>query len=88
VEDDGTNNLRSLLLVRTALGTVRDYGAATKQELRLPPLNPDTGFQFDSVRGGPHNPTGKGAGINDSRMSILYDLGQVYPEYIVTFSVK
>jgi hypothetical protein len=68
---------RSIFLVRVALGEFRVYGSAQDNSLTKPPKNARTGRMYDSVQGGPHS---------GSMMYVVYDLQQVYPEYIVTYS--
>ena len=41
--------------------------------------------EYDSVTGGPHQPTRAGKGPNDSIMYVDYSGQQVLPEFIVTY---
>ena len=82
VEPDGT---RSLLLVRAALGRQCVFADAIDRELRMPPRDEDSGLLCDSVQGGPHRPQKSGPGAMDSCIHVVYDVGQVYPEYVVKY---
>jgi hypothetical protein len=80
-----TVRVRQLLLCRAALGKWHDYRDKIKPDLKMPPTE-GGGVLYDSVRGGPHQPTRQGAGDNESRMFVLYDLAQAYPEYVVSYN--
>jgi hypothetical protein len=76
-----------LLLCRAALGASFDFGEVVERDLKKPPTESD-GVLYDSVRGGPHRPTRSGAGDDDITMFVLHDLGQAYPEYVVSYKLK
>ena len=79
---------RVLLLVRAVEGMSKDFGNDLDRDLTWPPIqDTKTKMLFDSVRGGPHRPSTKGPGANDSKMLVLYNLVQCYPEYVVTYTV-
>ena len=79
---------RTLLLVRAVEGVSHDYGTATDSDLTKAPVqNATDGILFDSVRAGPHQPLRAGSGVNQSRMLVLYNLVQCYPDYVVTYTV-
>merc|ERR1719198_972541 len=78
--------VRQLLVVRAALGKSKEYGSEIDRELTMPPEE-EPSMLFDSVRGGPHQPSQSGPGPNDSCMYVLYSPAQAYPEYVVTYTV-
>jgi serine/threonine protein kinase len=82
-----TKRVRQLLLCRAALGVSYPFDEKTNKDLKMPPTE-GGGVLYDSVCGGPHQPTRAGAGDNDSRMFVLYDLAQAYPEYVVSYTLK
>lgn len=84
-DKDGT---RGLLIVCAVLGNACDYAEKIDRDLRMPPKDPATGLLYDSVQGGPHRPHKRGLGDTGEPASIIrvvYDIGQVYPEYIVKY---
>mmetsp|Transcript_8486 Transcript_8486/g.21756 ORF Transcript_8486/g.21756 Transcript_8486/m.21756 type:complete len:648 (+) Transcript_8486:1687-3630(+) len=89
-------NRRQLIVVRAAVGRARDFGSTVNdatQALAQPPEEL-SGTRYDSVRGGPHHPFYRAGhpfykkGPDDSAMYVLYEPGQAYPEYVVTFDTR
>lgn len=81
------NGARQLLLVRASLGLAFDFGNivdGSTRGLTLPPEE-EEGIRYDSVSGGPHRPGRSGPGHDDSRIFVLYQTAQAYPEYVVSY---
>lgn len=69
-----------MLICRVLCGNSRHMGTATDRSmtrLKLPPSD------YDSVRGGPHT-----SSTGSSMMCVVYQDAQVYPDYVVTYSLK
>ena len=78
--DDGS---RQVILATVAVGRVKDYGTQLATGLKVAPSG------FDSVCGGPHK-TWRGyvGGLDRSSvMHVVYDTGQSYPQWLVTYRV-
>ena len=71
--------VRQLLLCRVLCGEHWDYGTGTDRALVKPPPG------CKSVKGGPHRFSG--AAREESVMWVVYDLAQVYPQLLVTYTV-
>ena len=85
---DNQNGQRTLLLVRAVEGVSHDYGTSIDRNLTKPPVQDATnGILYDSVRAGPHRPHSHGPGTDQSRMLVLYNLVQCYPDYVVTYTI-
>ena len=81
--------IRSLLLVRAALGKIYDYESVVNDEtqaLKMPPKDTRSGLLYDSVQGGPHRPSQSGPGERNSVIWVVYETAQVYPEYVVKYT--
>ena len=82
----GTGCAEEQLLVPLAhlivlCGCIRQMGQAKDRRLtrlRLPVA------EFDSIEGGPHIPP-RGAESDASKMFVVYQESQVYPEFVVTY---
>ena len=84
---------RQLLLVKVALGRVKQFGRRVDAETRAmsqpPVLRAGPPIQrFDSVGAGPHRPHKSGPGVNDSTVYVVYQAVQAVPAYLVTFDIE
>ena len=68
-----------LLLCRVLCGNHKEYGKGIARGLVKPPAG------YKSVRGGPHR--FNSAAREASVMWVVYDLAQVYPQLLVTYTV-
>ena len=86
---------REILLVLVAVGRSKEF-----QQQLCKQLNPakdlvdrsrstrSTEVLFDSVCGGPHCPSHRGSGDNDSKMYVVYQDSSIYPAYKVRYRPK
>lgn len=86
---NSTKREHQMLVCKVALGSSFDYKLNIDRQLRLPPhmAGSSQSIRHDSVQGGPHQPSQAGPGKDDSVMHIVYNNEQVYPNYIITYTL-
>jgi len=71
-----------VLICSVLCGSIRQMGPTIDKSMKRLSLPPET---YDSILGGPHQPTHSGPGPDSSLMHVAYKSSQVYPEFIATY---
>jgi hypothetical protein len=81
----GTGKYFHLLLVNVLRGNPLKTSDVWKGQ-GFGPVQEKLGQEFDSVEGGPHQPSKAGPGTDDSIIYVVYHASQCLPEFIVTYT--
>ena len=85
-EQDDTGKYFHLLLVDVLRGEPLKTSEVWRGQGIQSVVEGKLGRQYDSVEGGPHQPTRAGPGEDDSEIYVVYHASQVLPEFIVTYT--
>lgn len=77
---------RQMFLAQVLCGTCHDFGTAHGRDLKRPPSVPGKEHELcDSVKGGPHAPSGGASEAAKSVMHVVYTNSHAYPAYLITY---